>query len=325
MLGEKFRSRKLLLILAFLLIDTDSITNSLLGVVDRTTDRKSDNSNSGSSSDSNSNSDRSSSSSTTNVILDRTLWLLDENSGLCLGTEGFSECGDTNLWKWQSTGSDSTPANGDGLLLEVASISSKQFPETQEKECLGRGKRFRKGKRTLRKTSCAKFPVASLTSLSWRFDPAIGRLSTGGFVSSVLGTSCVQEDGSLSSCEDYAVLREVFVQDSSTAGVSRDSNKRRIDGVEEELDAEEMEEGLIEEGTWTDPVTNLQLPRNLDKALASTAQEESSPARRQVFMGGGVYKKVLQQSYRTLLRLFSSICRLDGNVTSTNTVFLIRN
>ena len=80
MRGTKYGSRKLIILLAFLLIDSNSILNIKLSYPLFNIDT---------------NVQETESSTTSNSFIPKqTLWLVDESTGQCLGSQGsFGECG----------------------------------------------------------------------------------------------------------------------------------------------------------------------------------------------------------------------------------------
>ena len=235
-----------------------------------------------------------------------TLWIVDENSGLCLGAHGFGLCGDVNLWRWRSYGRASEYV----MFQSVVSANSGPAPdEDQEQLCLGK-----------LVTSGQPFPVTTLRRCSssisgptmWEYDFESQRLSTAsGLISRFMGPLCVlreEESASTQHCSmGYTRLRpiihtvrkddDVLLEDDSDKA-SSSSSSSSSGGSGGEANSLERANGVaeahsIEYGDWICPKTGLVFPRNLDDRLhrASESGKQISPEGRQVFVGGGVFTK----------------------------------
>jgi hypothetical protein len=186
-------------------------------------------------------------------------WVAHQASGLCLGPYGFQDCGELSLWHWLRT--------DHGIQLQLYNSKSDI-----DKTCLGRSIRGKLKMRSCRNTN----PFAGLY---WTYDESTGKLSSKGGLSSILGPTCVinNGDGMLSNCrQGYSSLQLLPFHAHHDEADQDESIGNIIEDEEEEI-------GLQQEGSWTCSESGQILPRNLDAVL-------SGP--RQVLMGAGLFTKV---------------------------------
>eukprot|EP01038_Epipyxis_sp_PR26KG_P010287 gene10287-13830_t len=327
MIGKKFRSRKLILILAFLLIDTNSIVNYITFFNPPAVNPTSiDNTNEKFEKIPLSNDNQVNDLITDGQLeydISNTLWLLNEESGLCLGPHGFSECGEVNIWNWNSVGKN---LNSD-FLLESASVTNLHtYEETELKTdntCLGRSRTSRMGE--LRSKKCSKNP---LSTTLWKYDFESGKLSTGGITSQLFGSKCVTKSGTLAKCwkgsKDFARLKRVnfallkliskrkysnipiaelmddypIMSSSSKTSVIDDISLNTIPSSEPTfsptllLPSEQQSNSILDYGFFKCPISGLLLPRNLDNHFKNVSSIKIGTEKRQVLMGTGVYSRV---------------------------------
>ena len=283
MAGTKFGSRKLMLILAFLLINSYSISYFKLSTA----------------------SDDISSSAAHDTDTSRTkdvVWLVDATNGQCLGAHGdFSECGELTLWIWNRLKR--------GISLQSVSTVEEESHSVHSiaSECLGRRRSLVKsGELAMRR--CSEDPF---TSTLWNFDESTGMMSDRSMLSKVAGSVCISNSESiLQSCkEGFTALKRVVFHNSASV------LKTLPDPVQEPLLAPPTSESLdfSDVGIWKCPVTGQVFPRNLDRTLSApvavpltsypgpagaiattrggSAASGSVSQGRQVFMGSGVFSK----------------------------------
>eukprot|EP00981_Chlorochromonas_danica_P000137 scaffold39_cov176-Ochromonas_danica.AAC.3 len=199
---------------------------------------------------------------------------MDEKTDSCLGSYGFGDCSETNIWNWTQTER--------GITLQPFN----QDNEESENACLGRSWRGN----GLKLRSCQrKAPWPS--NIYWRYDALTGRLISHGGMGKLLGESCIVHGSSrlLADCNyHYTPLMVVPFEG------------ERMNADEEELLLEEtilsklqkekgngnaQEEYLLEEGEWECEKSGQHLPRNLDAYLPLNQHN------RQVLMGAGLFTK----------------------------------
>jgi hypothetical protein len=274
MAGVRIGSRKLLVILAFLLLNSYSITYTKVPLPETVLHRDDGPSRNG----------------------DVTM-LVDSSTGQCLGAHGsFSECGELSLWFHRKIG------GRDELQFVSAATDATGVVPSVSGECLGRT-RSALGGTEVRLMPCHRAATA------WSFDELSGKLMDAGWRSKLLGTLCVGNgnDGNsiLQTCrKGFSTLRKVVLHSS----VAKPLSGGYIAGTGGE------ESSFTDSGTWKCPVTGQTFPRNLDQHLSrksnvgsarggtlsgtrggsnigSTAVTPTTGGR-QVFMGAGVFSKV---------------------------------
>eukprot|EP01031_Cornospumella_fuschlensis_P028682 gene28682-34628_t len=255
----KFRSRKLFLLLAFLLFDSDVFFNNLWSECQAEL-----------------NSDMCELlPAPTAVPQDGHVWVVDDENDLCLGLHGFEECGELNLWHLHHT-----PR---GLQLKHV-----QHQE-EDVACLGRMHPLN----ALGLRSCKARHAFAGTY--WQFDEARGRLQSHSAASRLLGATCIASSAHRRSNQTDS--GSVDRTDAPAATLSKCSEgfaklkllPFHLDHTVETAHEEGAEAegrgggGLVEEGSWRCPQTRQRLPRNLD---AHFPGEE-----RQVLVGAGLFTK----------------------------------
>jgi hypothetical protein len=271
----KFPCRKLFLILACLgfhshiyELNLFSADSSILAVADLTMDRNQTNSN----------------IPIKEKVHNKSIWLLEEASGLCLGPHGFSVCGDLTVWVWKNSAG--------GTLLQHSSA-------TDDNKCLGRS--WPSSQIDIYDCSIAEKKIAR-KGLHWEYDWELGQLKTvNSFRFNILPgyPYCInnREETQLSSCKG-GFTKLIVIDATSTSFHVHDDD----DDVQQEktkvitpLSSSVAPTRLIDQGFWHCPITGLALPRNLDSYLFNNSSQSSSPLEnnphRQVFMGAGVYTK----------------------------------
>mmetsp|Transcript_26791 Transcript_26791/g.38264 ORF Transcript_26791/g.38264 Transcript_26791/m.38264 type:complete len:452 (-) Transcript_26791:151-1506(-) len=253
-----FRSRKLLLILAFLLIDIHSIVYYKIGVSNPELKETAD----------------------INAI-----WIVDDATDRCLSpySGGFDECSELNIWIW-------TPINGSSVLKIQNDRESDHIEEgllqsgnsDRKGNCLGRD-RWRD---RLALMSCATSP---LSPALWKFNFDKGMLFSSGVISTHFGAVCVTYNNSkqhndsrvlLGGCSKYGyrVLRFVHVDHTLNRPLGKTATPiPRIAVSEPNISSRAVP-------SVTCPVTSLALPSRLDLHL---------PGPQQVLVGGGAYTKTV--------------------------------
>lgn len=285
-MAAKFGSRKLMLMLAFLLINSQSITYSKLPVPPEA--------------EVGSNSVKQASAGSGEVV-----WLVDTANGQCLGSHGdFGECGELSLWLYNKE-------NNGVLLQSVAGVDEEEETvHSVSGECLGR-------RRSLTKSSELKMLPCSNDILSptrWSFDDTTGMLTDGAtLLSKIVGPSCIiNGDSILQSCKKgFTSLKRVLFHRSDKV------TSIRAGQIATTIAADDST--FSDVGTWKCPVTGQVFPRNLDTHLstkppitvgvsaqagkatsplsstrggASASSTAATSTSRQVFMGAGVFSKV---------------------------------
>lgn len=277
----KFRSRKLLLLLAFLQLDLDPYERqSWLPSNELLEDAKIEQL------------FTYATPPTAPVISSNgTVWIVDESSHECLGPHGFSQCGDLSGWLW---------------IEEDSYVKLRHLESSNENHCLGW--KWLQKQFEIMDCDILKTPLYNrrTRNVHWNFDFAAGYLQTPiGFLETVLPFSpyCVVNDNRkrLQRCNRAATkLRVVPLADISFLS----DDPMHSDGdafMETESQATTGENSigtsdtpwLLDQGYWHCPVTGLALPRNLDKYDSLPSINDSERSGRQVLMGAGVFTKVV--------------------------------
>lgn len=296
MAATKFGSRKLVLLLAFLLINSQSITYSKLPVHPDTL--------------SSGNNGGSNSAKQTPIGSGEVIWLVDTTNGQCLGSHGdFGECGELSLWLYNK--------QSNGVLLQsVTSVDEEENTiHSVSGECLGRRRSM------TRSTELKMLPCSNdiLSPTRWSFDDSTGMLTDSStLLSKVVGPACISNgDSILQSCKKgfTSLKRVLFHRSSKSSPVKAGQIATTIIIADDNA--------FSDVGTWKCPVTGQVFPRNLDGHLNSkppitatpagagaaagkasttlsatrggssgSASTTSTTASRQVFMGAGVFSKV---------------------------------
>lgn len=279
----KFRSRKLLLLLAFLQLDLDPYERqSWLPSNEFFEDPMIDQLFT-----------RSSQPTPPRIANNGTVWIVDEGNHECLGPHGFSQCGDLSGWLWIE----------DGSYVKLRHLES-----SSENHCLGW--KWLQKKFEIMDCDILKTPLYSrrTRNIHWNFDFDAGYLQTPiGFLETVLPFSpyCVVNDNRkrLQRCNRAATkLRVVPLADISF--LTDDLKQSDGDEVMEteslaitgdnSISAHDFSTPLLlDQGYWHCPVTGLALPRNLDKYENLPPINDSERSGRQVLMGAGVFTKVV--------------------------------
>jgi hypothetical protein len=260
-----FGSRKLLLLLAFVLLNSQSISFSKLPVTLEST--------------------LATGHSYPNKqdeelhIENDVLWLVDTASGLCLGSRaGFSQCNENNLWLWSSTPKRSGQQHKTVKLRAVLGIDKEDSSaRTVSGECLGRNRGM------LLNTELKMLPCTA-RSTSWTFEEDLGKLTDGNNpLAKLLGPVCISSEESmyntssslLKRCKKgFAHLKRVVLEKSSPLFAHLSSHKPRSSIAEQLVvpNAKPLPYGSFTDvGSWKCPVTGLLLPRNLDDILRQPA------------------------------------------------------
>ncbi|RYG63703.1 hypothetical protein EON64_15380 [archaeon] len=245
MVFTKFRSRKLFLLLAFLLFDSDVFFSTLWSECQAEL-----------------NSDACELLPARSAVpQDGLVWIADAVRELCLGLQGFEECGELNLWHLYRT-----PR---GLQLR------HHMHQDEDQACLGR----MHPAPVLGLRSCKARHVFSGTY--WQFDQRTGMLQSESAPSKLWGPTCISsthKNHTSSSAQDKSESAAVVL----TKCAEGFMKLKLLPYLVEEAGAEGGE-GLIQEGGWRCPFTHQRLPRNLDAHLGGE---------RQVLIGGGLFTKV---------------------------------
>lgn len=305
MAGAKFGSRKLMLVLAFLLINSHSISFFKLSA---SSDEKSNQI----------------TSKMAKSYSDDVVWLVDSTNGQCLGSHGdFSECGELTLWIWK------TLTKGVSLQSVTSVEEDSRSVHSVEDECLGRRRSLLKGSElAMRRCSAEAF-----SPTIWEFDELSGMMSdNSGFLSKVVDPRCVSNSESiLQSCKKGFTALKRVVFERNPVDMSKPAP------IQQPLDASTTTEvsGFSDVGTWTCPVTGQVFPRNLDErlslrtpvlptavgvapgAVSFTRGGSTASSGRQVFMGSGVFSKVEFSTvcvslYIVLMKVFTLHCFCAG-------------
>lgn len=209
------------------------------------------------------------------------VWLVDPSSNLCLSADGFTTCGDTNLFKIH------TSSRADSLQLELILPPSQDNYQESSSYCLSRDRIYQ----NLRLHPCDHHQI--LSSTRWTYDIIEGKLSTR---SSFLSHRCLVNEnnkGVLHSCfRGFTELRPVFHTLRSPSTVSLPtSNSQDISPSSSE---------------WICPHTGLHLPLHLKDNKDSDFNSQS-------FVGGGIYTK---QAFGMLFKVFSLAWYIDKEKAS---------
>ena len=267
MSGKKLECRIWSIILAFLLLNTDSIINSSVSLSPYSVSRSID--------------------STPPIVEEKSVTMLvDTDTGLCLGAHGnFGECGELSMWQWNE--------NDNKVSLQALSTIHSGGSKIAG-ECLGR-KRTALGAE-LKMLPCSKGIFAPIR---WTFDTLTGRLADAGLTAKFIGDSCIANGQDiLQSCrKGFTSLKRVVLKAHPYSG-SGDTGKTGHSQSAKVVNGQVYSEV----GNWKCPITGQIFPRNLDKYLSATTalstgggsitSSSASSVGRQVFMGSGVLSKV---------------------------------
>lgn len=263
MVGSTYSSRKLMLLLAFLFMDTSSVVQLLLPTVDVSWQQQQKQGREVTHLDTMSYSAEDSR---------QVVWLVDEATGQCLGSQGsFGECGDLSLWIWNSW--------NDSVLLQMIDGSQQHDFNSSSAECLGR----RRSIANMHGLALHRCSTSRFSRTRWTFDHISGMLSSNSVYSKAFGPSCIHNrpHHAVQSCRrGFTPLRRVVFEYMEYEAVSQASSR--------------APPSLIDSGSWTCPTTGLTFPRNLDHYFMAGepgSRSETHEMSRQVFMGGGIMTK----------------------------------
>ena len=268
-----FQSRRLFLLLAFLLFDSDSYFYSFIPT------SKSNKSTKGSESVN--------FEDVKSLLPDQDVaWILDDSTGHCLGIYGFGECGDLNQWKVDRFGGE----------VQFHPVLNDHFHANQTnnlgQDCLARSRNVLK-KRELLLRKCSE---SRLSSTWWKIDESTGMLSTSGATSSLFGPACVINEETrpiLQPCRrGFTAIKVVPLADNLHSSI------KNAEVLTNSANNNLMKN--FDQGEWRCPVTGLTMPRNLDSLLPPLSLDQ-----RQVLMGAGIFTKVRLISSYTLLTFLS--------------------
>jgi len=263
MVRSTYSSRKLMLLLTFLFMDTNSVVQLSLPTVDVNWHQQ------GSREVTHLDALRHSAEDSRQVV-----WLVDEATGQCLGSQGsFGECGDLSLWIWNSW-------NGN-VLLQMTDGSQLHDFNSSSAECLGR----RRSIANMQGLALHRCSTSRFSRTRWTFDSTTGMLSSNSVYSKAFGSSCIHNlpHHAVQSCRrGFTPLRRVvfeYMEYEASQASSTDN---------------QASSSLIDSGSWTCPTTGLTFPRNLDHFFIAGepgSRSETQEMSRQVFMGGGTMSK----------------------------------
>lgn len=260
MVGRNYSSRKLMLLLTFLFMDTNSVVQLSLPTADVNWLQQ------GSREVTHLDTLSHSAENSRQVV-----WLVDETTGQCLGSQGsFGECGDLSLWIWNSW-------NGN-VLLQVTDGSQLHDFNNSSAECLGR----RRSIANMHGLALHRCSTSRFSRTGWTFDPITGMLSSNSVYSKAFGPSCIHNrlHHAVQSCRrGFTPLRRVVFEYMEYEASQADNR---------------ASSSLIDSGSWTCPTTSLTFPRNLDNFFIDGepgSRSETQEMSRQVFMGGGTMSK----------------------------------
>lgn len=242
-----------------------------------------------------------------------TLWIVDENSGQCLSSYGFGNCGDVNLWKWRSNSRNSELVMFESVLPPIfksnKEIVSESNGENADKKsghkngkdalCLGRMMSISK---THPETTLSKCSSRIASATTWEYDHENMMLSTAtGVLSKFTGSLCVVRDGDVASTQNcnMGYSRLHLVVHTTRTGQSTELITQNT------LQQAHSKAHLMENGEWICQKTGLVFPRNLDGRVPSVAskhhhQHQGKHEDRQIFMGAGVFTKVRNYLQRSI-------------------------
>lgn len=291
MVGSTYSSRKLMLLLAFLFMDTSSVVQLSLPTVDVSWQQ-------GSHSREVTHLDTSYSAEGTKQVV----WLVDEATGQCLGSQGsFGECGDLSLWIWNSW--------NDNVLLQMADGSQLHNFNSSSAECLGR----RRSITNMHDLALHRCSSSRFSRTRWTFDPITGMLSSNSVYSKAFGSSCIHNrpHHAVQSCSrGFTSLRRVVFEYTEHEVSQASSSDNRASS-------------LTDSGSWTCPTTGLTFPRNLDDYFVSGepgSRSKTQAMSRQVFMGGGIMTKTFMGMTFTVFSMAwyvqAAVAQLDPTLLS---------
>lgn len=264
---RRFRSRKLLLILAFLSIDLDSYINTPFLLGDSTAldalglfNHTAIDGNHGSSEA---------------APQHKSVWIHDEESDRCLGPHGFSVCSDLTIWEWRHTSK--------GTILQ----STLHVTSREQRLCLSRAPYSAK----VELSKCS----AKEKNIYWRYDQDKGALESISTLRAAwwrkVTPLCVVNDDTkrLQDCRrKYTTLTVVTLVNRPFQFTDDEDEDEPIIPANTALPSQSI---IPDIGYWQCPVTGQLLPRNLDTFFSSY---QSTPhSGRQVLMGAGLFTKVV--------------------------------
>jgi hypothetical protein len=266
---RRFRSRKLLLILAFLSIDLDSYMNTpfLLGdstaldalgffnltVVDTLHANEASSEH-------------------------KSVWIQDEESDRCFGPHGFSVCSDLTIWEWRHT-------TKGAILQSTAPVTSRE-----QRLCLSRAPYSAK----VELSKCS----AKEKNVYWKYDQDTGALESISTLRAAwwrkVTPLCVVNDDikRLQDCRrKYTVLTVITLVNRPFQFTYDDDND---DPISPPIAVLPSLSNIPDIGFWQCPITGQLLPRNLDTFFTSYSTSKTTPqSGRQVLMGAGLFTKVV--------------------------------
>lgn len=267
------KNRRLLLTLAFLLLDIHSEHTSL------NYDSLQLQSNSNKSLI-----NRESSSSTPSSVLTSSsspivgtgniVWLVDKDSGTCLGDMGFSECSDVNLWKSHSVDSDTLQFESVISHLTTTGSISMTISESQGNNdfssCLGRKVNSEHVPSAVESQSCNQ-NIFKHGYTNWKYDADTGRISSHSWFET---PHCLFRDNNLNTvlilpCEEgYTSFYPIHYDGHFDAAPSSGSSESvSSTDLSRSLDEPAIVNAPVntDPDTWTCPTTKLVLPRIIDR------------------------------------------------------------
>jgi hypothetical protein len=218
------KNRRLLLILAFLLLDIDSEQNSfttpfLTSNQTSTIQEPHD----------------------LDIESGNILWLVDKSTGNCLGEHGFGECGDVNMWK-----SYVQPSSG---LIRLQTIYNHLDNSSQTKStCLGRKEKLGIPS-SVQSQSCFQ-NIFRYRYTSWNYESNSGKLFSKSVFHKPHCVNRITENGiNIQPCDEGYTS---FYPIKFNHHYYRDQSLRDID-----------DQTMYKETSWTCPDTGLVLPISL--------------------------------------------------------------
>lgn len=194
------------------------------------------------------------------------VWLMDKDSGTCLGDQGFSECSDVNLWKSHSVSSDT--------VLQFESLVSHDANEESASSCLGR--RVNEGVPSAVESQSCQQNLFKHGYTNWKYDSDTGRISSHSWFET---PHCLFRDNDLNTvlilpCEEgYTSFYPIHFDGphgESSASSSSSSSGGSVNELSQTLEERTSASASVvpdaDPNTWTCPSTKLVLPRIIERS-----------------------------------------------------------